>query len=70
MTLRKQLESLSQQLASFHDEQLDRFEPTYHAIREAHELALEHRHVDVTVMSKLWKIADRYPTFRLPSQYR
>ena len=46
MTLRKQLESLSKQLESFDDEQLDRFDQTLFTIREAHELALNHHAAD------------------------
>lgn len=42
MTLRKQFESLSQQLAELHDERMDRFDQTLFTIRHAHELALNH----------------------------
>jgi Helix-turn-helix domain len=46
MALKQQLEFLSQQLASFDDEQVDRFDETLHTICVAHELALNHHAAD------------------------
>lgn len=46
MSLKQQLESLSQELALLHDERLDRFDQTLQTIREAHELVLNHHAAD------------------------
>jgi excisionase family DNA binding protein len=46
MTLRKQLHSLSRQLAELHDEQMDRFDQTLFTIRHAYELAVKHHAAD------------------------